>query len=79
MPWIFKVNEGLTAFQPRRFKARFVAKGYTQKEGIDFKEVFSPVVRHSSIMVLLALTAEHDLELEQLDVKTAFLHGELQE
>lgn len=79
MPWIFKVNEGLTAFQPRRFKARFVAKRYTQKEGIDFKEVFSPVVRHSSIMVLLALTAEHDLELEQLDVKTAFLHGELQE
>jgi hypothetical protein len=46
---------------------------------MDFNEVFSPVVRHSSIRVLLAMVALYDLELEQLDVKIAFLHGELEE
>ena len=70
--WIFRVKEGLTSSEPRRFKARLVAKGYTQKEEIDFKEVFSPMVRHASIRVLLALTTVQDMELDQLDVKTAF-------
>ena len=55
-----------------------VAKGYAQKEVVDFKEVFSPVVKHSSIRVLLAMVALFDLESEQLDVKTAFLYGELE-
>lgn len=77
--WVFRVKEGLTASEPSKYKARLVAKGYTQREGVDFKEVFSPVVRHASIRVLLAMTAVHDLELDQLDVKTAFLHGRLQE
>ncbi|KAH9724032.1 hypothetical protein KPL70_007344 [Citrus sinensis] len=77
--WVFRVKEGLTASEPKRYKARLVANGYTQREGVDFKEVFSPVVRHASIRVLLAMTAVHDLELDQLDVKTAFLHGRLQE
>ena len=62
-----------------RFKTRLVAKGYTQKEGVDFNEVFSPVVKHSSIRVLLVMVALFDLELKQLDVKTTFLHGELEE
>ena len=56
-----------------------MAKGYSQIQGIDFDDVFSPVVKYSSIRVLLALVALHDFELEQLDVKTAFLHGELDE
>jgi hypothetical protein len=56
-----------------------VAKGYAQKEGIDYNEVFSPVVKHSSIHILLALVAQFDLELAQLDVKTVFLHGDLEE
>ncbi|KAH9657534.1 hypothetical protein KPL70_023118 [Citrus sinensis] len=77
--WVFRVKEGLTTSEPSRYKARLVAKGYTQREGVDFKEVFSHVVRHASIRVLLAMTAVHDLELDQLDVKTAFLHGRLQE
>ena len=56
-----------------------VAKGLTQREGIDYNEVFSPVVKHSSIRILLALVAQLNLELAQLDVKTAFLHGDLKE
>ncbi|KAG8501645.1 hypothetical protein CXB51_004727 [Gossypium anomalum] len=62
-----------------KYKARLVAKGYSQVPGVDFTDVFSPVVKHSSIRALLGIVAMHDLELEQLDVKTAFLHGELEE
>ena len=54
-----------------RYKARLVVKGFTQKKGIDFDEIFSPVVKMSSIRVVLGLVASLDLELEQLDVKTA--------
>ena len=77
--WIFKIKDGLTGDEPKRFKARLVAKGYTQKELVDFKEVFSPAFRHASIRVILALTTVQDMELDQLNVKTAFLHGKLQE
>ncbi|KAH9706111.1 hypothetical protein KPL70_012113 [Citrus sinensis] len=76
--WIYKIKEGIPGAEPRRFKARLVARGFTQREGIDFTEVFSPVVRHASIRVILTLVAVQDMHLEQMDVKTAFLHGELQ-
>jgi len=56
-----------------------VAKGYAQREGIDYNEVFSPVVKHSSIQILLALVAQYELDLEQLDVKIAFHHSDLNE
>ena len=62
-----------------RYKARLVAKGYAQREGIDYNEVFSPVVKHSFIRILLALVTQYLYELNQLDVKTAFLHGNLEE
>ena len=56
-----------------------VANGYAQKEGMDYNEVFSPIVKHSSIQILLAMVDQFDLELDQLDVKTAFLHSDLEE
>ena len=75
--WIFKLNEGVSGGEPVRYEAKLVAKGFIQKEEIDFNEVFSPVVKHSSIRVLLAITTFFELELNQMDVKTAFLHGNL--
>jgi hypothetical protein len=77
--WIYKKKDGIFGVEPTRWKARLVVKGFEQREGIDFNEVFSHVVRHSSIWVMLAIVALFDLELEQLYVKTAFLHGELDE
>jgi len=52
-----------------QYKARLVAKGYSQKEDIDYNEIFSLVVKHTSIRLLLAIVAQGDLELEQLDGK----------
>ena len=69
----------LALHQHLLLKARLVAKDYAQKEGIDYNEAFSPVVKHSSIRILLALVAQFNMELVQWDVKTTFLHGDLEE
>ena len=76
--WVYKIKRDSND-QVERYRARLVVKGYAQKEGIDFNEIFSPVVRLTTIRVVLAMCAAFDLHLEQLDVKTAFLHGELEE
>ena len=72
-------KEGTHRKDSMRFKARLVAKGYAQREGIDYNEVFSRVVRHSSIHFLLALVVQFDLELTYLVAKTVFLHRDLDE
>lgn len=77
--WLFKRKEGLKGVELDNFKARLVARGSTQKEAIEFNEVFSPVVKHRSIKLLLAMVIEFDLELEQIGVKRIFLFGEIDE
>ena len=62
-----------------KYKARLVVKGYSQREGIDYFDTYSPVTRITSIWVLVALAAVYGLEIHQIDVKTAFLNGELEE
>ncbi|KAH9754149.1 Integrase catalytic domain-containing protein [Citrus sinensis] len=76
--WVYKIKRDGND-QVERYRARLVVKGYAQKEGIDFNEIFSPVVRLTTVRIILAMCATFDLHLEQLDVKTAFLHGELEE
>ena len=62
-----------------RNKARLVAQGYSQEEGIDYEETFSPIAMLKSIQIMLAIVAYHDYEIWQMDVKTAFLNGHLEE
>lgn len=62
-----------------RYKLRIVARGFVQREGIDYEETFAPVANLESIRVICALAAKYDLELDQMDVSTAFLNGKLDE
>jgi len=76
--WLFKKKFNAEG-KVEKYKARLVAKGYSQVEGIDFGEIFSPVAKLTSIRFLLSIAAAFDLEVEQMDVKTTFLHGDLEE
>ncbi|CAN6457819.1 unnamed protein product [Victoria cruziana] len=62
-----------------KFKARLVAKGFSQKAGIDYEETYYPVAKFTSIRIILAIAAFYDLDIWQMDVKTAFLNGDLNE
>ena len=75
--WVFKLKNDDEKLL--KYKARLVMKGFNQKKGIDFDEIFLPIAKMCSIRVKLGLAASMNLELEQLDVKTTFLHGDLDE
>ncbi|XP_024192419.2 uncharacterized protein LOC112196335 [Rosa chinensis] len=76
--WVFKTKKNLDG-RIERYKARLVAKGFTQREGVDYHETFSPVSTKDAFRMIMALVAHYDMELHQMDVKTAFLNGELEE
>lgn len=75
LKWVFKVKCDEHG-EIVRHKARLITKGYVQRQGIDFEEVFSPIVRIESVRLLLAVTACEGWEVHHMDVKTAFLNGE---
>ena len=75
--WVYRLKEEDGGKQ--RHKSKLVVKGFAQKKGIDFDEIFSPVVKMTSIRTILSLVAAEDLHLEQLDVKTTCVHGDLEE
>ena len=69
--WVFRIkNDG-------RYKARFVVKGFTQVQGVDYMKTYAPVMSKSSLRCLLSIAALENWDIDQMDVKTAFLYGEL--
>ena len=74
--WVYRTkyaSDGSVA----RLKARLVAKGFSQVEGIEYNETFAPIAKMNSIRLVLSLAALHNWEFQQMDVKSAFLHGDL--
>ena len=76
--WIYKIKHTADG-SIEKYKARFMARGFSQKEGIDYEETFAPVARYTSIKSVLALVAVMKWKIHQMDVKTAFLNGVVEE
>ena len=74
--WVFRIKRGPDG-AIQKYKARVVAQGFTQIEGIDYDETFAPVAKLASLRAILAIAAERDLEIHQMDVKSAYLNGAL--
>ena len=78
LKWVFKLKRNEKE-EVVKHKTRLVAKGYVQKQGVDFEEVFALVARLESVRLLLAIAAHYSWEVHHMDVKSAFLNGELKE
>jgi hypothetical protein len=76
--WQFKIKHA-TDGSIEKYKARFIARGFSQKEGIDYEETFAPIAKYTSIRTIIALTAKMKWNLHQMEVKTAFLNGVIEE
>ncbi|KAD4180022.1 hypothetical protein E3N88_28613 [Mikania micrantha] len=78
LKWVYKIKKDASG-KIVKYKARLVAKGYVQQQGVDYDEVFAPVARMETVRILFALAAHFGWMLHHLDVKSAFLHGDLKE
>nr|GFB86050.1 reverse transcriptase [Tanacetum cinerariifolium] len=76
--WVYKAKKNAKG-EVEKYKSRLVAKGYKQKHGIDYEEVFAPVARLETIRMIIAIAAQHKWKIHQMDVKSAFLNGFLEE
>jgi hypothetical protein len=76
--WMYEIKHA-TDGSVEKYKARFLARGFSQVEGIDYEEKFAPVARFTSIRMIIALAASMGWRLHQMDVKTTFLNGEIEE
>ena len=76
--WLYKVKQAANG-SIEKHKVRFVARGFSQVEGIDYNETFAPVTRYSSIRSILPVSAQIGWQIHQMDVKTTFLNGEIEE
>jgi hypothetical protein len=76
LKWVYRLKKD-PAGNVSKYKARLVAKGYVQRQGIDFKEVFVPVARMETVRLFLAIAAQMGWQVHHLDVKSAFLNGDL--
>jgi hypothetical protein len=76
--WFYKIKYAADG-SIEKYKARFVARGFSQREGVDYSETFAPVARYTSIRSVISIAAEMGWKIHQMDVKTTFLHGIIQE
>jgi hypothetical protein len=76
--WLFKIKHVVDG-GIEKYKARFVAHGFSQKEGIDYEETFAPIARYTSIITIIALAAKMKWKLHQMDIRTTFLNGVIKE
>ena len=76
--WLYKIKH-VVYRSTEKYKARFVARGFCQKEGLDYDEIFAAVARYTTIHMIITLVASQGWNLHQMDVKTAFLHGSIKE
>ncbi len=75
--WVFKIKHGVDG-EVEHYKATLVARGFTQTFGVDYNEIFSHVTKFVSIRRILALMAIENMEIHQMDIKTAFINGDLE-
>lgn len=76
--WVFRIKRGIDG-KPDRYKARLVARGFSQRRGFDYSETYSPVAKLDTLRTVLAVANQENMVIHQMDVKTAFLNGELTE